>query len=114
MKQSLNVPEAEEPQAEISPTADAAIRELIQLFSDPALMRVSAAAPKGRIRSTFCLSQSSMTSSAMTRTAKYKSWVRHLYDLGLISRIPSEWEVPQALEGKSPSDHPPAKKRSTY
>jgi hypothetical protein len=35
--QSLNVPEAEEPLEQISPAADAAMRELKELFSDPAI-----------------------------------------------------------------------------
>ena len=31
---------------------------------------------------------------------EYKRWVRRLYDLGLIPRIPSMWEAPETLEGK--------------
>ena len=32
--------------------------------------------------------------------SEYKSWVRHLYDLGLISRIPREWKEPKTPEGR--------------
>jgi hypothetical protein len=38
MKQTLNVPHAEEPHEEISPAVDAAVRELVELFSDPAVV----------------------------------------------------------------------------
>ena len=37
MKQSLSRPQKEEPSIEISPEADAAMKELVELFSDPAL-----------------------------------------------------------------------------
>ena len=33
--------------------------------------------------------------------SEYKSWVRRLYGLGLISRIPSEWKEPETPEGES-------------
>jgi hypothetical protein len=32
--------------------------------------------------------------------SEYKCWVRHLYGLGLISRIPSDWESPETPEVK--------------
>jgi hypothetical protein len=35
--------------------------------------------------------------------SEYKRWVRRLYDLGLIPRIPSMWEAPETQEGKSPA-----------
>jgi hypothetical protein len=38
MKQSLNMPQAEEHPEEISPAADAAMRRLVELFSDPAVV----------------------------------------------------------------------------
>jgi hypothetical protein len=33
----------------------------------------------------------------------YKRWVRSLYRLRLILRIPSEWKAPETSEGKSPA-----------
>jgi hypothetical protein len=33
--------------------------------------------------------------------SEYKQWVRHLYELGLISGIPSEWEAAETPEEKS-------------
>ncbi len=35
--------------------------------------------------------------------SEYKRWVRSLYRLGLILRIPSEWEAPEMSERKSPA-----------
>src|SRR5690242_15466718 len=35
------------------------------------------------------------------RHSEYKRWVRNLYHLGLILRIPSEWEAPETPERKS-------------
>jgi hypothetical protein len=116
MKQSLNVPEAEEPPEEISPAADAAMRELVELFSDPAIaaqarFSCSTEGP-GEIE---VLCESILDDQfGYNPNSEYKNWVRRLYGLGLIPQIPSEWEVPEAPEGKSSSDHPPAKKRSTY
>jgi hypothetical protein len=37
------------------------------------------------------------------RDRVYKRWVRNLHHLGLILRIPSEWEAPKTSEGKSPA-----------
>jgi hypothetical protein len=88
--------EAKEPPAEISPAADAAMRELKELFSDPAI------AAQARFR---CSTEGPDEMDVLFESilddqfgydpnSKYKSWVRHLYDLGLISRIPSQWKVP--------------------
>jgi hypothetical protein len=116
MKQSLNVPEAEEPPEELSPAADAAMRDLVELFSDPvvvsqARLRCSTDGPDE-----FDVLFESILDDQFgyEPNSKYKSWVRRLYGLGLIPQIPSEWEVPEAAKGKSSSDHHPAKKRSTY
>jgi hypothetical protein len=35
--------------------------------------------------------------------SEYKRWIIRLYDLGLISRIPSEWKTPENAGGKSPA-----------
>jgi hypothetical protein len=105
----------EVPPIEISPEADAAMRDLVELFSDPvvvsqARLRCSTDGPDE-----FDVPFESILDDQFgyEPNSKYKSWVRHLYDLGLISRIPSEWEAPEAPEGKSSSDHPPGEKRST-
>jgi hypothetical protein len=74
MKQTLNVPQVEEPSEEISPAADAAMLKLVELFSDPAMVARAhfRAPPKDQPNSTFSSSQSSMTSLAMSQTVKLK------------------------------------------
>ncbi len=55
MKQSLSGPQKEEPSIEISPEAHAAMKELVELFSDPAMLSRARfrAAPKGQMSSTY-------------------------------------------------------------
>jgi hypothetical protein len=105
MKQTLNVPPAEEPPEEISPAADAAMRELVELFSDPAIVarahfRCSTEGPTD-IEVMF---ESILDDQfGYEPNSEYKNWIRRLYDLGLIPRIPSEWEAPETPDGKSPA-----------
>jgi hypothetical protein len=76
----LSVPRAEEPSTEISPAADAAMRELVELFSDPNLPS------KARFRCSTegpdeidVLFESLLDDQfGYDPTSKYKSWVRHL------------------------------------
>jgi hypothetical protein len=93
MKQTLNVPHAEEPPEEISPAADAAMRELVELFSHPAVVarahfRCSTEGP-----TEFDVLFESILDEQFgyDPNSEYKRWVRRLYRLGLISTIPSEW-----------------------
>jgi hypothetical protein len=100
---NLNAPQEEEPPEEISPAADAATRNLVELFSDPAI------AAQARFRCSTegpddidVLFESILDDQfGYDPNSKYKCWVRHLYGLGLISRIPSEWEAPETPERKS-------------
>jgi hypothetical protein len=104
MKQTLNVPR-EEPPEEISPAADEAMRELVELFSDPTVVA------RGHFR---CSTEGPTDVEVMFESilddqfgydpnSEYKNWIRRLYDLGLIPRIPSEWEAPENPERKSPA-----------
>jgi hypothetical protein len=80
--------------------ADEAMKALTRLFSDPKLpskahFRCSVDGPsegdllfESIIDEILCLDPSS----------NYKSWVRRLYRLGLISRIPAKWADPQDAE----------------
>jgi hypothetical protein len=105
MRQVLNAPPNEEPPIEISPEADAAMKELVELFSDPNLPS------KARFRcgvegpDEFDLLFESIFDDQFgyDPNSEYKCWVRHLYGLGLISRIPCDWEAPETPEGKSPA-----------
>jgi hypothetical protein len=99
---NLNAPQEEDPPEEISPAADAAMRDLKELFSDPAI------AAQARLRCSIegpdeidVLLESILDDQfGYEPNSKYKSWIRHLYDLGLISGIPSDWESPETPEGK--------------
>jgi hypothetical protein len=93
----------EEPELKVSPAAVEAMAELVQLFSDPSL------ASKAQFRccvdgpTEFEVLFESIVDeqSGYNPNSEYKRWVRSLYRLGLILRIPSEWEAPERPEGKS-------------
>jgi hypothetical protein len=97
MKQSLSGPQREEPSIEISPEADAAMKKLVELFSDPAIaahasFRCSTEGPDEIdvfIDSLFD-----------EQDSEYKQWVRRLYELGLIARLPDEWKGATDLVGE--------------
>jgi hypothetical protein len=110
MKRNLTAPSNEEPAIEISPEFDAAMDKLTELFSDPSMP-----VPPADFR---CNTEGPTEKEIMDETifgeenSEYRRWIRRLYGLGLISRMPSEWEAPEVPEGKSPLEHPPAQKRS--
>jgi hypothetical protein len=94
----------EEPELKVSPAADEAMRKLVELFSDPAVVA----------RAHFRCSTEGLTDLEVMfesilddqfgydPNSEYKNWIRRLYDLGLIPRIPSEWEAPETPR-KSPA-----------
>jgi len=100
MKRTSNDPPIEEPPIEISPEAEAAMRELVELFSDPSL------ASKARFRcgvegpDEFDILFESIIDDQFgyDPNSEYKQWVRRLYRLGLISTIPSEWAISEEAE----------------
>jgi hypothetical protein len=85
----------EEPELKISPAADEAMQELVELFSDPSLRS------KARLRcpiegpDEFDLLFESIIDDQFGHdpNSEYKQWVRRLYRLGLISRIPYGWQA---------------------
>lgn len=93
----------EEPELNVSPAADEAMRKLVELFSDPAVVA----------RAHFRCSTEGLTDLEVMLgsilddqfghdpNSEYKNWIRRLYDLGLIPRIPSDWEAPETPR-KSP------------
>jgi hypothetical protein len=91
-----------EPDLKVSPAAHEAMRKLVELFSDPSL------ASKARFRcgvegpDEFDVLFESIVDDQFgyNPNSEYKRWVRHLYGLGLISRIPSNWESPEMPEVK--------------
>ena len=95
----------DEPELKVSPEADAAMAKLVELFSDPNLpskarFRCSVEGPDE-----FDVLFESIADEQFgyNSNSEYKCWVRSLYRLGLILRIPSEWEAPEMSERKSPA-----------
>ena len=100
---NLNVLQTEDPPGEISPALDAAMRELKELFSDPAV------ASQARLH---CSTEGPTEFDVMFESildeqfgydlnSEYKRWVRRLYRLGLIPRIPREWELSEEQAGRN-------------
>jgi len=87
----------EEPEAKLSPAAEEAMAKLTELFSDPSL------SSKARLRcgiegpTEFDILFESIIDEQFgnNSNSEYKRWVRRLYRLGLISRIPTESELPR-------------------
>jgi hypothetical protein len=94
----------EKPEQRVSLAADRAMAELVRLFSDPSL------ASKAQFRccvdgpTEFEVLLESIIDEQFgcDPNSEYKRWVRSLYRLGLILRIPSEWET------ETPARKPPA------
>jgi len=81
----------EEPELKLSPAADAAMAELVKIFSDPNLPTK----PRFRCGVEGPDEFDVMFESIMEEQfddSEYKQWVRRLYELGLISGLPEEWK----------------------
>ena len=94
MKRTLNAPRNEELAIEISPEADAAMKKLVELFSNPSLpskarLRFSVEGPDD-----FDVLFESIIDDQFGQdpNSEYKRWVRRLYQLGFIPRLPDEWK----------------------
>jgi hypothetical protein len=89
-----NAPADEESPTEISPEADAAMTALTELFSDPKIRRTASFRCCTEGPTEFDVLFESITDEVFgyDPNSEYKSWVRRLYCLGLISNIPSAWE----------------------
>lgn len=91
MKRTSNDPPTEEPPIEISPEADAAMAELVKIFSDPKLQSTASFRCHTEGPNEFEV----MFESVMEEQfgdSEYKDWVKRLYDLGFIRRLPDEWK----------------------
>jgi hypothetical protein len=89
MKRILSDPPTEETLIELSPEADAAMRELVKIFSDPNLPTK----PRFRCAVDGPDEFDVMFESIMEEQfgdSEYREWVKRLYDLGLIARLPDE------------------------
>jgi hypothetical protein len=84
----------EEHDLKVSPAADQAMAELVKLFSDPSLLS------KARLRCSvegpddFDVLFESIIDDQFGHdpNSEYKQWVRRLYELGFIPRLPDEWK----------------------
>ena len=84
----------EESEQEISPAADEAMAKLVELFSDPSLrskahLRCPVEGPD-EFEVLFELIMDDQFGH--DQNSEYKQWVRRLYDLGFIPRLPDEWK----------------------
>ena len=95
----------EEAELKLSPAADAAMAKLVELFSDPNLPSKPRfrCGVEGPDEFDFLFESIADEQFGYDPNSEYKCWVRSLYRLGLILRIPSEWEAPEMPEGKSPA-----------
>jgi hypothetical protein len=84
----------EDPDLKLSPAADQATATLVELFSDPNL------SSKARLRcgvegpDEFDIFFESIIDEVFGHdpNSEYKRWVRQLYEIGLIPRLPEEWK----------------------
>jgi len=105
----------EESELKVSPAADEAMAKLVELFSDPSL------ASKAQFRccvdgpTEFEVLLESIVDEQFgyNPNSEYKHWVRGLYRLGLILRIPSEWQAPENAGGHTRVSTPPWEKEGT-
>jgi hypothetical protein len=100
----------EEPELKPSPAADEAMAKLTELFSDPNLPS----------KAQFCCSTEGPTEFDIwfesiideqfgyDPNSEYKRWVRRLYRLGLIPRIPRDWELSEEQAGRNKFGFKPA------
>jgi hypothetical protein len=106
----------EEPELKLSPAADEAMAKLVELFSDPSLASKAQfhCCVDGPTEFEVLLESIVDEQFGYNPNSEYKRWVRSLYRLGLILRIPSEWEGPKNVGSKITcvTTHPP-KKRGT-
>src|SRR6516225_9245667 len=91
-KQAVSESQNEETAIEISPEADAAMRGLIELFSDPKIRSTASFRCCTDGPTEFDALFESIMEEAFGDDSEYKQWVKRLHDLGLIPRLPDEWK----------------------
>jgi|SRR5947207_12967073 len=89
----------------VSPAADEAMAQLVELFSDPSLDSQAQfrCCVDGPDEFDFLFESIADEQFGYNPNSEYKGWVRSVYRLGLIPRMPSEWEAPETPEGQSPA-----------
>jgi len=97
-----------EPDLKVSPGADEAMRELVELFSDPNLPSRARFQCGVEGPDEFDVLFESIVDERFgyNPNSEYKRWVRSLYRLGLNQKIPSEWEAPETPRDNHLRDPP--------
>jgi hypothetical protein len=77
----------------------------VELFSDPSLDSQAQfrCCVDGPDEFDFLFESIADEQFGYSPNSEYKGWVRSVYRLGLIPRMPSEWEAPETPEGQSPA-----------
>jgi hypothetical protein len=90
----------EDPELKLPPAVQEALTKLTELFSDSSLpSKAQLRCPVEGPDELDVLFESIIDDQfGHDQNSGYKQWVRRLYRLGLISRIPSEWELPEDQE----------------
>jgi hypothetical protein len=85
-------PPDEEPPIEVSPEAHAAMAELVKIFSDPKLQSTASFRCHTEGPNEFDVMFESIMEEQFgyDPNTEYKRWIRRLYEIGLIPRLPDE------------------------
>jgi hypothetical protein len=84
----------EERELKLSPAADEAMRELKELFSDPKIQSTTSfrCCTEGLTEIDIMFESIIDEQYGYDPNSEYKQWVRRLYEIGLIPRLPDEWK----------------------
>ena len=84
----------EEPDLKLSPAADQAMAKLVELFSDPCISSKAQfrCGIEGPTEIDVLFESIIDEQHGYDPNSEYKRWVRRLYEIGLIPRLPEEWK----------------------
>ena len=84
----------EEPELKVSPAADEAMAKLVELFSDPSLSSQARLGCYVEGPDDLDVLFESIIDDQFGHdpNSEYNQWVRRLYELGFIPRLPDEWK----------------------
>ena len=84
----------EEPDLKLSPAADQAMAQLVEWFSDPSISSKAQfrCGVEGPTEFDILFESIIDEQYGYDPNSEYKQWVRRLYKIGLIPRLPDEWK----------------------
>ena len=84
----------EEPDLKLSPAADQAMAKLVELFSDPSISSKAQfrCGIEGPTEIDVLFESIIDEQYGYDPNSEYKQWVRRLYKIGLIPRLPDKWK----------------------